>query len=466
MFACGYFSDLAETGGLAGQNQEFLDYCNRQGYEVHATFFDRGGERSGFLRLVEYLRPDSPSAGGPRGFAVAVVPRARALGATDEVAAASYHALRATGARVVILDLDNFEGDQWPVSRSEGGTTIGQRVRAAMRKRALKGEVLGRPPYGYAPGRYRRLQPVSEEAAVVRYMFKLYLRENLGVRLIARRLNEEGYRTRQGKLWTMVSTRDILRNRVYLGNYNRLGVKVPGSHPRLVSEEDFKRVQERMAQRRSAPTSRKAGDFLLAGLLNCGECGNHMIGVTRRQSWKRKGESEPHSVVYRYYQCQSRTNQGVCRYHTRRAEDLEASLQQALAGHAAGADLVRRGRPDESTRVQSANGSDLAALDKRLKALDARIARALNGDRRRTQEVNLLRRLSTERIDLEIRRADLAHQAAQSQTAEERRNARQRSLSRLLQHWESVSLDEAQETLRENIQHIHVYDDRLEVTLY
>lgn len=464
MFACGYFSDLGEPGNLAAQNQDFLDYCQQQGFEVHATFFDRDGDRSGFLRLVEYLRPQTTTV-GPREFAVTVVPRVASLGPNNEVAAASYYALRESGARVIVLDLDYFEGDQWPASVA-AGESIGSRVRAAMRKRALKGEVLGRPPYGYAPGRYRRLQPVAEEAAVVRYMFKLYLRENLGVRLIARRLNQEGYRTRQGKLWTMVSVRDILRNRVYLGNYNRLGVRVPGSHPRLVSEEDFKRVQDRMAQRRSSPMARTAGDFLLAGLLACGECGNHMIGVTRRQSWRRKGDGSAHTVIYRYYQCQSRTNQGICRYHTRRAEQLEASLREALLGTGNGPDLVRRQRAGDELGVQQSTSSDLDRLDKKLKAIDSRIARALQNDSRRKQDAALLKRLSVDRIEIEMRRIDIERQAARLLTAEERRNARQQSLNALLERWEATPLAEAHEILKDSIERIDVHDDRLEVSLY
>ena len=464
MFACAYFSDLGEAGSLAGQNQEFLDYCAQHGYEVQATFSDRAGERSGFLRLVEFLRPSPVSSPEVREFTVAIVPRVASLGSTNEVAAASYFALRESGARVVILDLDGYEGDQWPTSSAPAKDSLSQRVRTAMRKRALKGEVLGRPPYGYSPGRHHRLEPVAEEARVVRYMFKLYLRENLGVRLIARRLNVEGYRTRQQKLWTMVSVRDILRNRVYLGNYSRLGVKVPGSHTRLVSEDDFKRVQERMQQRRTATAERTAGGFLLAGLLNCGDCGNHMIGVTRRQTWNRKGEAGPHSVVYRYYQCQSRTNQGVCRYHTRRAGELETSLRESLRGSGNGS-IVRRRRAGDEDGVLRSTDANLMQIDKQLKAIDSRLGRAL-GDTRRKQDARLLGRLSSERVDLELRRAALLAEATQLSTEEQRRAVRRRSLQRLLEQWETTPLHEAHEVLKDNIEKVDVYDDRLEITAY
>ena len=103
---------------------------------------------------------------------------------------------------------------------------VSDRVRAAMRRKAVKGEVLGRPPYGYKVGSARRLELVPEEAVVVRYIFRLYLQEDMGIRLIARRLNEEGLKTRRGGNWSMVSIRDILRNRAYLGTYSRFDVHV------------------------------------------------------------------------------------------------------------------------------------------------------------------------------------------------------------------------------------------------
>ena len=127
----------------------------------------------------------------------------------------------------------------------------------------------------------------------------------------------------------MVSIRDILRNRAYLGTYSRFGVRVPGSHPSLVSTDDFRIVQDRLNARRTSYAPRVASQFLLSGIAHCGYCGNKLIGVSRKQSWKRQS-GEKVSNSYRYYQCESRTNQSVCSYHTRRADDLEAQVRQAL----------------------------------------------------------------------------------------------------------------------------------------
>ena len=77
----------------------------------------------------------------------------------------------------------------------------------------------------------------------------------------------------------------------------------------------------------------------MSGLAYCGYCGNGMMGVTRKSSWKRKDGSRT-SGTYRYYQCQSRNNQGRCGYHTWRearldeavVSEMRLAVEQGLAG--------------------------------------------------------------------------------------------------------------------------------------
>ena len=43
------------------------------------------------------------------------------------------------------------------------------------------------------------------------------MKDRLGANAIAARLNEEGYRTRNGRPWSHMSVLTVLRNRAYLG---------------------------------------------------------------------------------------------------------------------------------------------------------------------------------------------------------------------------------------------------------
>ena len=49
------------------------------------------------------------------------------------------------------------------------------------------------------------------------------------------------------------------------------------------------------------------------------------MGVTRKQKWMRKDNRRSFGT-YRYYQCQSRQNQGTCSYVTWRASMLESTV--------------------------------------------------------------------------------------------------------------------------------------------
>ena len=332
-----------------------------------------------------------------------------------------------------------------------------QRPRA--RKKAVKGEVLGRPPFGYKVGSRRRLELVPEEAVVVRYIFRLYINENMGIRLIARRLNVEGLKTRRAGNWSMVSIRDILRNRAYLGTYARFGVRVPGSHTSLVSADDFRTVQDRLNSRRTSYSPRVASQFLLSRIAFCGYCDNKLIGVTRKQTWKRRsGESVTNS--YRYYQCESRTNQSICGYHTRRAAELETELCAALA-RADHETVVQRGAQD--ARAGSERENDLERLRSRLRAVDRRFERFLDSAAKGRLSKEKLRVLglaaAQQRIDIEDALEVAEREMTDPATTDggiEQRNA---LLLRTVRDWETMPFAEQYAALREMLSRITVRDD-------
>jgi site-specific DNA recombinase len=306
-------------------------------------------------------------------------------------------------------------------------------------------------------GPRRRLELVPEEAVVVRYIFRLYLQEEMGIRKIAGQLNAEQILTRRGGRWSMVTVRDLLRNRVYLGTYTRFGVKVPGSHQPLVSQDDFRRVQERLQTRHGAVRERTVVPFLLSGLLYCARCRGRMIGVSRRQSWTTKA-GDKRSSVYRYYQCESRTNQSACGYNTQRAADLEDGVRRMLGEDSAAL-----------TRVRVAGNVDSYVVDLtgQVDRLEGRIRR----NRRHVEElvadcahghitVERMRALGTEMArDQQALQGELL-QVRERLSAQQSESERRRHLEllrdRLVREWESLEFGERQSALREIV-------DRLEV---
>jgi DNA invertase Pin-like site-specific DNA recombinase len=461
MKAIGYFRESAERGEtLAQQNKAFLDFCEREGYEVAGSFADAAssnGHAPGFRQLVAFLRePD-------KGFVVVVVPSIQALGGDLRDAARRYFQIEGLGAQIAAMtgtadpaaDLVTAWGAQ------DADTRLSERVRAAMRRKAVKGEVLGRPPYGYKVGNRRRLELVPEEAVVVRYIFRLYLHEGMGIRLIARRLNGEGLKTRRGGNWSMVSIRDILRNRAYLGTYLRFGVRVPGSHPSLVSGDDFRLVQDRLNARRTSYAPRVASQFLLSGIAHCGHCGNKLIGVSRKQSWKRQS-GEKISNSYRYYQCESRTNQSVCSYHTRRADDLEAQARQALSDtFSTGAGFPQAG---DDTAVLAEQHHELERHRARLRAIDRRIEgyidAAVKGRLAKEKMHHLSITAAADRLSVEDVIDSVEYRISEHLSAADRKRGREKEVLHLLDAWDEMAFPERQSGLRDAVARITVTDDQ------
>ena len=456
------------TPTLAEQNAEFLEFCHEHGYEPAATFLDAAGgdRRIGMSQLLAHLSAESEA--GP-GFTVVVVPAFRRLGGDANQSARSVMQLRARGAQVVSLEegaldetrtLELWERQQ-PRERSA-------RVREGMRRRAVYGHAMGRPPYGYHIGDDRRLEPVPAEADVVRYIVRMYVDEGLGIRRIAQRLNAEGYRTRRDGAWSMVTIRDLLHNRVYTGTYQRFGVSVPDNHEALISQADFQSVQAQMVARRTAPGSSARSQFLLAGLLWCGESGSRMIGVTRRQSWQLR-DGETGSGVYRYYQSEARTNQSVGEYHTRRADDLEDEVLSHLRGEG-GQDatpaLVLAGDPNavvaETTSALSRARSRLRALDRRLgHALDAVSVRGAPMRGLRDESALIIEEYERAEVDVERLRGRLTAQS----TDADRRRRRAQMLTRLSDGWDELSFEARRALLADLIERVVVHDDRIQTIL-
>jgi len=467
MRAIGYFR---ETRGqsLADQSEAFLAFCKTNGYEAAAAFLDGktetkgdGDATAGFRQLVDFTRHQAPG-----GFLVVVVASLGSLGESITEAARRYFQLATIG--VLIISIETGEDvstpllEKWSEHRAAG--SLGDKVKAAMRRRAIKGEALGRPPYGYKVGPKRRLVVVPEEGSVVRYIFRLYLKDGLGIRRIARRLNEEGYRTRRSGLWSMVTVRDILRNRAYVGTYSRFGVRVPASHAPLISQEDFQCVQERLDQRRPASESRIVSPFLLSGLTYCGYCGNKMIGVTRKQKWKRRSDGTVRSAQYRYYQCESRTNRSLCDYHTKRAEELEAEVRVRL--------LAAKAAPRTK---QSSNGDargsedDVRRLRDKARRLDKRLEQYMddaamgNINREKLRALGLA--LATEQLQVEDHLVESTRFAQQQASDSDRRGRRELLLDRLRDEWDQLAFSERQELLRDIVSRIVVKDDGIETVL-
>jgi site-specific DNA recombinase len=257
----------------------------------------------------------------------------------------------------------------------------------------------------------------------------------------------------------MVSVRGVLRNPVYTGTYRRLGVLVPGEHEPLVTRDRFMAVQERLAERRTSFVTQQRGEYLLAGLARCGYCGNHLIGV-RRASRARRTDDEPRAA-HTYYQCESRTNQSRCDYHTRHAEELEAAVREQL-GQASLAQVETTTARGETAATSDAPDAHREGLRRRIDALlERRASGEWTADRLR-QEAGAL---ALADLEAEEQAAAASRRHSEERDDAQHRRAQDTARTRLVRLWDVLPFAERRRLLRAVVAAIVVTDEAVWVTL-
>ena len=445
MRAIAYFKLPDPTpDALDTMQRDFKRFCTYNMHQPYQVFFTEGPEvgvpDDAFQRLVSFLESSDSEF-------LVTVPNSTHLGTDLESVARSIIELNRHNADIRCWD-DEYPDPFQNVFNTPGiagvSVTRARRIKEAMEARALEGNVLGRVLYGYRAGENGNLEIVPEEAKVVELIFRLYTQEEMGFRLIAQELNERSIKTRRGGSWNVVSIRDIIRNRSYIGTYERFGIRRPGMHEAIIPRDVFNEAAERLKSRR--PTGRiiQPEPFLLSGFVYCGYCGNKMMGVTRRQSWRRKTDNRRVTGVYRYYQCQSKNNQSTCDYHTWKEDQLErealTQVKYTVLAKAAGV-LSDEGEADRTR--------DVAAL---------RRERVKNAERlfKRSMRRAAKNEIGTREVGEYLAALDLARKS-------ESRSVEPSDVINVLDHWSTLDMERRKDFLWEHVGRIIVQDDKIEV---
>ena len=215
-------------------------------------------------------------------------------------------------------------------------TTIIENLKMGMAARAKKGYKNGGKLLGYrsVDG---RLEIVPEEAVIVRKVYEYYL-SGSGYRGVAIRLNEEGFKTIRGNLFSISTVGWILKNPTYAGKIEfnkfvdfstnrRKGkaedyISAEGQHEGIISVEDWMRVQDiiKIKEEKRPPTTKYTGKFPLSGIMVCPACGYAMVAS---RTSKRLKDGTINRL--RYYTCGQFRSKGVvaCNANSVRADYAE-----------------------------------------------------------------------------------------------------------------------------------------------
>ena len=303
-----FSSELQREESIDAQLRAIRKYCTEHDAVLLTVYADKGisgtsDNRPEFQRMI---------ADADKGEFDAVIVHKLDRFARNRYDSAIYkNHLKKRGIRLISV-LENLQDTPESVileSVLEGineyySLNLSREVRKGLLENALACKATGGPPpLGYSVDKETHRYVINEyEAEAIRMIFRMYLDGSSYTEIIAE-LNRRGYRTRRGDLFGKNSLYALLRNERYTGvyiyiadsakhakgRYDRSGnydenavIRVPGGMPAIISEEDFHRVQEKMAERRhkSAQFSAKQ-EYLLSGKITCGVCGNPYAGNSR-----------------------------------------------------------------------------------------------------------------------------------------------------------------------------------------
>ncbi|MCB1329221.1 MAG: recombinase family protein [Maritimibacter sp.] len=198
----------------------------------------------------------------------------------------------------------------------------GERIRDKIAASKAKGWWMGGTvPLGYEP-RDRKLIVVEDEAALVRRIFQRFV-EIGSATLLARDLNAEGFRTKQGKPIDKKFIYRLLNNHIYIGEITHKGTHFPGQHEAIVDRDTWEKVHAILKEspHKRAARTRAETPALLKGLLYGPD------GAAFSPTHTRKG-----GKLYRYYVSQTvlRHGAGSCPVGRVPAGEIEAAVIDQL----------------------------------------------------------------------------------------------------------------------------------------
>lgn len=286
---------------------------------------------------------------------------------------------------------------------------LSQNIRRGQRESIAKGLHCGGPiPYGYRSVD-KKLVRDDKTAPVIQYVFAQYA-QGVPKKEIICELNRRGVRSKSGKPLTMTAFQRALSNPVYTGNFTYNGEIIPGLAERLIDDETFQKVQEKLMSNARAPAAQKARvDYLLQGKAFCGHCGAPMIGESGRS---RSGS------VYNYYACADKKKKHTCHKKNERKDFIESRIVEqtiqyilipARASHVAKAVVEEYKKEFSDSRIDD--------LDKALKQMDRELDKLVDAlvDAPKVAHKKIYERMES----LEAQKAELETDLARLRIAQE-----------------------------------------------
>ncbi|MBE6537972.1 MAG: recombinase family protein [Ruminococcaceae bacterium] len=170
----------------------------------------------------------------------------------------------------------------------------------------------------------------EDEASIIREIAKR-LDNGEVLSEIERDFDKRGIKTRRGNRWTVSSLYRVIQNKRIAGYYIFNDIEIKGGVPAIIDEEVWIRLQQGFKKKFPRGKKTKDDEYLLTGKLFCGECGDHMIGMS--------GTGKSGTVHY-YYVCSNKRGGGSCKKKNVRREYIESEIARGIKEYVLQPDVI------------------------------------------------------------------------------------------------------------------------------
>lgn len=481
-----YSTDNQNPDTTAVQVKKCVAYCRQHQLTIQDIFSDEAvsGMRQ---HRPEYDRMMDQYRAGTGADVVVIYDQSRMF--RDMVEWFSFRReLQALGAKVISVTQPLVGGDLLDPSVfiNEGAMALfnqmhvlvtRQKVVEKMRFMAGQGMACGGvPPLGYDVDKEKRYVINAYEAETVRKIFAMHA-AGASYGEIITALAAEGRTTKSGRPFGKNSLHDILKNEKYIGRL--VYGAVPRAHggakrnshtrpaadcmviedavPRIISDEVWGKVQERMKKRKGEGGRYSAKiEYLLAGKVFCGECGGAMVVTGSNQS--RNGRK------YRYYSCVNKQQTKTCQARGIGVGTLEQKVAAAVKQQFSTPDAAERiiaASISYRDEIKKSAAPKSSAIDAELKSIEKKISNLVDAISGGMISEAVTARLS----ELEDRKAQLIASRRMLQSAEEQVGLTDQKIREAVGKLGSVDWEspEGLRTLLSVVLRVNVYADRIDV---
>ncbi len=395
-----FSSENQRDESIDAQIRAIQEYAEKNDIEIVKIFTDRAksatsANRPEFQNMIKFCEADNT------GISMVIVHKLDRF-SRDKYDSAMYkQKLKLKGIRVVSVleNLDNSPESLILESVIEGmaqyySANLAREVAKGQKENALKAlHNGGDAPLGYDVAHDKTYTVNEEEAQAVKIIFDMYVK-GYSYSNIIDELNDLGYKTKRGNKFGKNSLHGILSNEKYTGVYvfnktQRKGangkrnghkqksedeiIKIDGGMPQIIDKEIFNQAQEMMQKRKKAPGSHKATtNYLLTGIIKCGECGHAMQGNKRKDSYGND---------YISYRCGCRKQKRDCKNKEIKRDYLESFILEELEKNILNEDAIPALNKALNEKVKQSNDNNaelLKNLENKLEKVNKEIENILN----------------------------------------------------------------------------------------